>query len=135
MIVGARQDRIARTTLARVVDDVQADVDRFGSLDAARAIGSSTDALAIHDGADQPLAMTPAYAAIHGAVRSRSTARLRSGELDYSSDVCHDETGAYVAHHAAIRYPTADLAGIVTVARRIARGPAPPPPPRVDATT
>ena len=51
------------------------------------------------------LAMTPAYAALADAVRSRSTARIRSGELDYSSDVSNDETGSYVSHHAAIRLP------------------------------
>jgi excisionase family DNA binding protein len=134
VIVGARQDRAARASLARVLTEVQGDVDRFGILDAPRVVGASTDALAIHDGADHPLAVTPAYAAIQDAVRARSTARLRSGELDYSSDVSHDETGAYVAHHAAIRYLSADLAGIVTVARRIERGPTPPPP-RVDTTT
>jgi excisionase family DNA binding protein len=134
VIVGARQDRLARASLARVVADVQAEVDRSGVLDAARAVDSSTDAVAIHDGADEPLAMTPAYSAIENSVRSRSTARLRSGELDYSSDVCHDEAGAYVTHHAAIRLPNAELAGIVSVARRIERGPAPVPPARVATT-
>ena len=113
---------------------MQAEVDELGALDAERAVGRTTDAVAIHDGADEPLAMTPAYAAIENAVRSRSTARLRSGELDYSSDVCHDEAGAYVAHHAAIRLPNAELAGIVTVARRIERGPDPVPPARVTTT-
>jgi excisionase family DNA binding protein len=135
VIVGARQDRAARAALARVLTEVQADVDRLGTLEAVDVVAASTDALAIHDGADHPLAMTPAYAAIQPAVRARSTARLRTGELDYSSDVSHDETGAYVAHHAAIRLPSADLAGIVTIARRIERGPTPPAPRRVDTTT
>jgi excisionase family DNA binding protein len=135
VIVGARQDRLARASLARVVGEVQAAVDRFGALDAAPAIAGETDAVAIHDGDDRPLATTAAYAAIEDAVRSRSTARLRSGELDYTSDVCHDEAGAYVAHHAAIRLPNAELAGIVSVARRIERGPLPPPPARVDTPT
>jgi len=134
VIVGARQDRLVRASLARIVTAVQAEVDRFGVLDAARAVAGSDDAVAIHDGDDHPLAMTTAYAAIEHAVRSRSTARLRSGELDYSSDVCHDETGAYVVHHAAIRLPNAELAGIVTVARRIERGPDPLPPARVSTT-
>jgi hypothetical protein len=135
VIVGARHDRLVRASLARVVAEAQAEVDTVGALDATRVVGATREALAIHDGEDHVLAMTPAYAAIADAVRSRSTARLQSGELDYSSDVCHDEIGAYVAHHAAIRLPTATLAAIVTVARRIERGPAPTPPPRVTTTS
>jgi GAF domain-containing protein len=135
VIVGARHDRLARASLARVVDEAQREVDAVGELDAARAIAATTEALAIHDAEDRVVAMTPAFAAIADAVRPRSTGRLQSGELDYSSDVCSDETGAYVAHHAAIRLPTATLAAIVTVARRIERGPAPTPPPRVATTS
>jgi excisionase family DNA binding protein len=134
VIVGARLDLQARASLTKVVESVQRTVDRLGTLDPVRAIAATDEAVAIHDGRDRPLAMTPAYVAIGDAVRSRSTARLRSGELDFTSDVGHDETGAYVAHHAAIRLPDTTLAAIVTVARRIERGPAPPPPPRVDTT-
>jgi excisionase family DNA binding protein len=134
VIVGARHDRLARAALAAVVTDAQDEIDRAGVLDASRAVAASTEALAIHDGDDHLLAMTPTYAAFAAAVGSRSTARIRTGELDYSSDVWHDERGAYVAHHAAIRLPNATLAAIVTVARRIERGRPSPPPPRVATT-
>ena len=134
VILGARHDRLARATLARVVAEVQAEVDRTGTIDAARALAATSEAVAIHDGADRLLAMTPAYAALADAVGSRSTARLRSGELDYSSDVSHDERGAYVTHHAAIRLPSATLAAIVSVARDIERVPEAPAPTRVAST-
>ncbi len=134
VIVGARHDQLARGALARVVTELRAELDGTGAVDAARAIAASSESLAVHDGDDRLLAMTPGYAALADAVQPRSTARLRSGELDYSSDVCRDETSAYVAHHAAIRYPDATLAAIVTVARRIERGSSPPRPPRVAST-
>jgi hypothetical protein len=116
------------------VHTLQTAVDRHGTVDASGAIATVTGAVAIHDGNDQPLAMTGAYGEIAAALRFRSTARLRSGELDYTSDVDHDETGTYVTHHAAIRTADASLAAIVTVGRRIERGAAPPVPPRVAST-
>jgi excisionase family DNA binding protein len=134
VIIGARHDRLARAALGRIVAEVQSEVDRVGTLDPARAVTGAAEAVAIHDGNDHLLAMTSAYASLADAVRSRSTARLRSGELDFSSDVSNDESGSYVSHHAAIRLPDATLAAIVSVARRIERGPAAPTPPVVGST-
>lgn len=134
VIMGARLDREARAQLAVVAAEAQAEVDRFGVLDARRAVDARVEMVAIHDADDRPLAMSPSYAAIAEAVRSRSTARIISGELDFSSDVCHDEDGGFVVHHAAIRLPDATLAAVVTVARRIERRPAPPSPPRLATT-
>jgi excisionase family DNA binding protein len=134
VIVGARHDRTARDQLAVVSAAVQAEVDQFGTLDAERAIRARTEMVAIHDGIDRPIAMTPAYLAIAQAVQSRSTGRIVSGELDFSSDVCHDESDGFVVHHAAIRLPDATLAAIVTVARRIEGHAAPPAPPRLSTT-
>jgi hypothetical protein len=120
--------------LFSVVDTLQAEVDRSGSVVVAHAIADVTGAVAIHDGEDHPLAATAAYGEIAAALHFRSTARLRSGELDYTSDVDHDETGTYVTHHAAIRRADTSLAAIVTVGRRIERGAPPPASPRVDST-
>jgi excisionase family DNA binding protein len=125
VVLSARQDRAARALLAAVLVDARAQVVATGRLDPERALGPSGDPVAVHDADDRVLAMTPAYTAIADRVRSRSTARIVSGELDFASDVCLDEAGTFVVHHAGVRALDATLLGIITVVRRTEREAAP----------
>jgi len=125
VLLSARQDRAARALLADILADARAQVAATGRLDPERTLGRSGEPVAVHDADDEVLAMTPSYAAIADRVRSRSTARIVSGELDFASDVCPDEQGTFVVHHAGVRALDATLLGIVTVVRRTEREAAP----------